>query len=33
MNKRERDYRLDFCRGLALILIYMDHVPDNPLSN
>jgi len=28
----ERDYRLDFCRGLALILIFIDHVPGNPLS-
>lgn len=30
---RERDFRLDFCRGLALIVIFIDHVPDNPLSN
>jgi len=30
---RERDFRLDFCRGLALIIIFIDHVPDNPLSN
>jgi hypothetical protein len=29
---RERDYRLDFCRGIALIVIFIDHVPDNPLS-
>jgi hypothetical protein len=28
----ERDYRLDFCRGLALILIFIDHVPGNPAS-
>jgi hypothetical protein len=27
-----RDYRLDFCRGLALIVIFIDHVPANPLS-
>jgi len=33
MSTRERDYRLDFCRGLALIIIFIDHVPDNPLSN
>jgi hypothetical protein len=29
----ERDYRLDFCRGLALIIIFIDHVPGNPLGN
>ena len=29
----ERDYRLDFCRGLALILIFIDHVPGNPASH
>jgi hypothetical protein len=33
MAARERDLRLDFCRGLALIIIFIDHVPDNPLSN
>jgi hypothetical protein len=27
-----RDYRLDFVRGLALILIFIDHIPDNILS-
>jgi hypothetical protein len=32
-EKRERDSRLDFCRGVALIVIFIDHVPDNPLSN
>jgi hypothetical protein len=33
MNQnRERDYRLDFCRGIALIVIFVDHVPGNPLS-
>jgi hypothetical protein len=31
--KSQRDYRLDFCRGLALIIIFIDHVPGNPLSN
>src|SRR5487761_81756 len=31
--KSDRDYRLDFCRGLALIVIFIDHVPGNPLSN
>lgn len=30
---RERDFRLDFCRGLALIVIFIDHVPDNPLAH
>ena len=29
----ERDLRLDFCRGIALIVIFIDHVPDNPLSS
>jgi len=32
-EKRERDSRLDFCRGVALIVIFIDHIPDNPLSN
>ncbi|MGH7916269.1 MAG: OpgC domain-containing protein, partial [Candidatus Binataceae bacterium] len=32
-NTRQRDFRLDFCRGLALIIIFIDHVPNNPLSN
>lgn len=27
-----RDYRVDFFRGLALIFIFWDHVPDNPLA-
>jgi len=27
-----RDYRLDFFRGLALVFIFMDHIPDNALS-
>ncbi len=31
--KSERDFRLDFCRGVALIIIFIDHVPGNPLSN
>ncbi len=26
---RARDYRLDFFRGLALMFIFIDHVPDN----
>jgi len=29
----ERDLRLDFCRGVALIIIFIDHVPGNPLSS
>ena len=33
MSTRERDLRLDLCRGAALIVIFIDHVPDNPLSN
>jgi hypothetical protein len=31
--RSERDLRLDFCRGIALIIIFIDHVPGNPLSN
>ncbi len=27
-----RDYRLDFFRGLALIFIFIDHIPDNIVS-
>jgi hypothetical protein len=30
--REPRDYRLDFFRGLALIFIFMDHIPDNTLS-
>lgn len=29
---RERDLRLDFFRGLALIFIFVDHIPDNKLA-
>ncbi len=29
----ERDLRLDFFRGLALFFIFIDHIPDNILSN
>ncbi|MHB8381470.1 MAG: OpgC family protein [Candidatus Binataceae bacterium] len=32
-GKTDRDYRLDFCRGVALLIIFIDHVPGNPLSN
>jgi hypothetical protein len=28
----ERDLRIDFFRGLALIFIFWDHVPNNPLA-
>ncbi len=28
----ERDYRLDFFRGLALFAIFIDHIPGNPLG-
>ncbi len=31
-ENRERDFRLDFCRGIALIVIFIDLVPGNPLS-
>ena len=27
-----RDFRLDFFRGLALIFIFVDHIPENILS-
>ena len=27
-----RDYRLDFFRGLALFFIFIDHIPDNTIS-
>ena len=27
--KPERDYRLDFFRGIALFFIFIDHIPDN----
>ena len=27
-----RDLRVDFCRGLALLMIFIDHVPGNALS-
>jgi lysophospholipase L1-like esterase len=30
--KPSRDLRLDFFRGLALFFIFVDHIPDNPLS-
>jgi hypothetical protein len=29
---RQRDLRLDFFRGLALIFIFIDHIPENVLS-
>ncbi len=29
---RVRDYRLDFFRGLALLFIFIDHIPDNIVS-
>src|SRR5260221_10723632 len=28
----QRDFRLDFFRGVALILIFIDHIPENVLS-
>lgn len=28
-----RDHRIDFYRGLALIFIFWDHIPGNPLAN
>ncbi|MFL5253862.1 MAG: OpgC family protein [Rhodopila sp.] len=32
VRKRQRDLRLDFFRGLALIFIFIDHIPDNVVS-
>ena len=29
---RERDHRIDVLRGLALLMIFVDHIPDNVLS-
>jgi hypothetical protein len=29
----QRDLRIDFFRGLALLFIFIDHVPDNVLAN
>lgn len=29
LDRKERDLRIDFFRGLALIIIFIDHVPDN----
>jgi hypothetical protein len=31
-SSNERDLRLDFFRGLALIVIFIDHVPNNPIA-
>lgn len=29
LHRKERDLRIDFFRGLALVFIFIDHVPDN----
>src|SRR4051794_6201099 len=29
----ERDVRIDFLRGVALLVIFVDHIPRNPFSN
>src|SRR5580698_1967626 len=31
-KRASRDYRLDFFRGLALVFIFIDHIPDNVVS-
>jgi hypothetical protein len=31
-SRTGRDYRLDFFRGLALLFIFIDHIPDNVVS-
>src|SRR5690606_16599643 len=28
----ERDHRIDFFRGLALVFIFWDHIPHNPFA-
>jgi hypothetical protein len=32
LAKSDRDLRIDFLRGLALLVIFIDHIPRNPLS-
>lgn len=32
-QKRERDARIDFFRGLALLFIFIDHIPNNSWAN
>ncbi len=32
-KRANRDYRLDFFRGLALVFIFIDHIPDNIVAN
>jgi hypothetical protein len=29
----DRDLRIDFLRGLALLFIFIDHIPDNGLAH
>lgn len=31
-GRGQRDYRLDFFRGLVLFFIFVDHIPDNPVA-
>jgi hypothetical protein len=31
-DKRPRDHRIDFLRGLALLIIFVDHIPQNLLA-
>ena len=31
-DKRPRDHRIDFLRGLALLIIFIDHIPQNLLA-
>lgn len=31
-SSNQRDLRIDFFRGLALIVIFIDHVPNNPMA-
>ena len=31
-SRGKRDYRLDFFRGIALLFIFIDHIPDNVVS-
>lgn len=32
-QRRMRDARLDFFRGLGLLFIFLDHIPENPLAS
>ena len=31
-TRRSRDDAVDFCRGLALLIIFINHIPSNEVS-